>query len=259
MTARADIPFTNEHFARWCGSMTGQPYWYGTCCYRASESLLKNKARQYPKYYGNARRQRCREDIAAGAIVADCIGGCKGYAWTDGGQGIPAGGGGRVRSRYQSNGCPDKGANGMFSWAKARGMAWGTIDTLPEVPGLALWKDGHTGYYAGGGEAVEWRGFSFGCVKTKVADRPWTHWYALPFIDYGDAVPARVLCRGSVGADVRTLQVRLNAFGAGLAADGRYGAKTERAVREFQKWNGLKPDGRYGKETAEKLRDSYTQ
>ena len=49
--------------------MTGQPYWYGTCCYRASESLLKNKARQYPKYYGNARRQRCREDIAAGAIV----------------------------------------------------------------------------------------------------------------------------------------------------------------------------------------------
>ena len=33
-------------------------------------------------------------------------------------------------------------------------------------------------------------------------------------------MPARVLCRGSVGADVRTLQVRLNAFGAGLAADG---------------------------------------
>ena len=28
-------------------------------------------------------------------------------------------------------------------------MDWGTIDTLPEIPGLALYKDGHAGYYIG--------------------------------------------------------------------------------------------------------------
>ena len=39
-------------------------------------------------------------------------------------------------------------------------MDWGTIDTLPEIPGLALYKDGHARYYIGNGYAVEWQGFS---------------------------------------------------------------------------------------------------
>ena len=47
-------------------------------------------------------------------------------------------------------------------------MDWGTIDTLPEIVGLALFMDGHIGYYVGGGYAVEWRGFNYGCVKTVV-------------------------------------------------------------------------------------------
>ena len=38
--------------------------------------------------------------------------------------------------------------------------------------------------------AVEWRGFNYGCVRTRVKDRPWTHWYKLPFIDYGTGVIA---------------------------------------------------------------------
>lgn len=36
--------------------------------------------------------------------------------------------------------------------------------------------------------AVEWRGFNYGCVRTRVKDRPWTHWYKLPFIDYSAGV-----------------------------------------------------------------------
>src|SRR5699024_11626445 len=43
------------------------------------------------------------------------------------------------------------------------------------------------GVYIGGGYAVEERSFSYGCVKTRVKDRSWTHWYFLPFIDYGEA------------------------------------------------------------------------
>ena len=35
----------------------------------------------------------------------------------------------------------------MISWAKSKGADWGTIDTLPEIPGLALYKDGHAGYH----------------------------------------------------------------------------------------------------------------
>lgn len=178
MADRINTPFTNEHFADWCQKMVGQPYWYGTCVYKATNSLLSRKSNQYPSHYGSSRTSRYKQDIANKAVVSDCIGGCKGYAWTNGGQGVleAIGTDKAITSKYGSNGCPDKGANSMFSWAKKKGMDWGTIDTLPEIPGLALYKDGHAGYYIGNGYAVEWQGFSWGCVKTQVKKRPWTHW-----------------------------------------------------------------------------------
>ena len=33
-------------------------------------------------------------------------------------------------SKYGSNGCPDKGATSMFTYAKNKGMDWGVIGTL---------------------------------------------------------------------------------------------------------------------------------
>ena len=187
--ARIDTPFTNEHFVAWCEKMLGQPYWYGSCAYKATAALLNRKSRQYPSHYGSARTARYQQDIRNRAVVCDCIGGLKGYCWTGGGQSAleAIGTDKAVASRYGANGCPDKGANGMFRYAKSKGMAWGTIDTLPDVIGLALYRDGHVGYAVGGGYAVEWRGFAYGCVKTRIAERDWTHWYQIPFLDYGSA------------------------------------------------------------------------
>ena len=248
MSLRIDTPFTGEHFAAWCEKMAGHPYWYGTCGYRATEALLKRKRSRYPKYYPRSMDTKFRRDIAAGEIVADCVGGCKGYAWTGGGEAILAAFGhtGRISQKYQANACPDKGADRMFAWAKKQGMPWGGIGTLPDVPGLCLHKKGHVGYTVGSGYAVEWRGTKCGCVRTRVADRPWTEWFALPFIDYGDAslpVPKRTLRRGSSGPEVMELQDLLNRHGATLAADGKFGKLTEAAVRAFQRNNGLKADG----------------
>ena len=31
MSERVHTPMTTEHFAAFCRSMVGQPYWYGTC------------------------------------------------------------------------------------------------------------------------------------------------------------------------------------------------------------------------------------
>lgn len=188
MSERINTPFTHEHFAAWCQKMVGQPYWYGTCVYKCTENLLSRKAEQYPTHYKDSRTARYMEDIAEKKVCADCIGGAKGYAWTNGGVGVldAIGTDRAISSKYSSNGCPDKSANGMFTYAKGKGCAWGTIDTLPEIAGLALHKDGHVGYYIGSGYAVEWKGFSYGCVKTKVEGRGWTHWYKLPFIDYND-------------------------------------------------------------------------
>ncbi len=186
MSGRKNTPFTNEHFAAFCLKMVGQPYWYGTCLYKCSESVLKSKTAQYPSHYTDSRTSRYKQDIQNKHVSADCIGGAKGYAWTGGGIGVleSIGTNKTFTSKYGSNGCPDKGANSMFSYAKSKGMANGVITTLPEIVGLALHMEGHVGFYVGNGYAVEWRGFSYGCVKTKVSERNWKYWYQLPFIQY---------------------------------------------------------------------------
>ena len=48
---------------------------------------------------------------------------------------------------------------------------------------------------------------------------------------------------------VRSLQYLLNAHGAGLAVDGLFGAKTDAAVRAFQRAHGLVVDGVVSQQT----------
>lgn len=272
MADRLNTPFTNEHFAAWCLRMVGQPYWYGTCGYKATKGLLTRKRNQYPSHYGSGRTARYQQDIAEKKVVADCIGGAKGYAWTGGGQAMldAIGTDGSVKNSYGANGCPDKGAGGMFTWAKSKGKAWGSIETIPEVAGLAVHKDGHVGYYVGDGYVVEWRGFNYGCVKTKLLDRSWLYWYELPFIDYGDAVKdaslapveltlgCRLLQKGMSGADVKELQEALIDLGYTLehSADGSFGSETHAAVKAFQKAQRLTQDGKYGDQTHAALMDA---
>ena len=157
MAERKDTPFTGEHFAAWCEKMVGQPYWYGSCVYKCTQSLLDRKAKQYPAHYTSGRMKRYKDDIAKKKVCADCVGGCKGYAWTNGGVGVleSIGTSKTFSSKYGAHGCPDKSANGMFSYVKSKGCAWGDISTLPEIPGIALRFDGHVGYYVGNGYAVE--------------------------------------------------------------------------------------------------------
>ena len=275
MPDRINTPFTNEHFTDWCLKMAEKksPYWYGCCVYKASASKLASKTAQYPDHYGSSRTARYKQDIANKQVVADCVGGCKGYAWTNGGQGVleAIGTDNTFTNKYASNSCPDQSANGMFSYCKKKGMEWGTINTLPEIVGLALFTDGHIGYYVGGGYAVEWRGFNYGCVKTRVKDRTWKHWAKLPFIDYGEGVAAqpavdaptaeytlgsRLLKKGLTGSDVKTLQELLNQLHIvtpALEVDGDFGSKTDAAVRSFQKKLRLKQDGLYGEDTHKAL------
>lgn len=58
-----------------------------------------------------------------------------------------------------------------------------------------------------------------------------------------------LLKRGAKGPDVRRLQERLNAHGAGVGVDGDFGPGTEQAVRQFQQAQGLDADGAVGPRT----------
>ena len=61
------------------------------------------------------------------------------------------------------------------------------------------------------------------------------------------------LRKGSKGESVKTLQTALNRAGANLAIDGSFGAKTQEAVKAFQRANGLTVDGVVGPATWAKL------
>lgn len=106
-----------------------------------------------------------------GGRTTDCVGLIKGYGWLS-----PE----TMTIDYGTHGMPDIGANQMYYSATESG----TIDTMPDIPGLAVWHDGHIGVYIGGGQVIEAMGTKYGVVKTELANRGWTHWLKIPYINY---------------------------------------------------------------------------
>lgn len=138
-------------------------------------------------------------------------------------------------------------------------------DGKPIKRGTAVFLKGsgekihHVGVYVGGGNVVEAKGTQYGVVMSKLSN--WDHWGEYKVVDYsaeeGDKPPMRtMLKKGMEGEDVLALQTRLIELGYDLGskgADGKFGAKTEEAVKKFQKANGLKDDGIAGPKTLETL------
>lgn len=77
---------------------------------------------------------------------------------------------------------------------------------------------------------------------------------ALSGIAYG-ALGDRLLGRGSKGPEVIELQKKLEQLGYVIGtADGKFGSKTEAAIRRFQKERGLRVDGLAGTQTIKELK-----
>lgn len=254
-----------SELAAWAVSAheNGWVYWYGTCGYACTESLLTRKARQYPAHYSSGRMARYRRDIAEGRVCADCIGLFKACAWDRDGDITTR------ESAYASNGHPDHGARTALSQCTVKG----DIDTIPEIPGLAVWtKTGaHIGVYVGGGDVVEARGFSYGVQRNRLRQRGFVTWGLYPYAEYtaeeialaesavksaasASAYTLPTLRKGDMGTPVQVLQWLLNERGhdAGTA-DGIFGAKTLTAVKAFQAENGLTADGAVGAKTWTRL------
>ena len=147
----------------------GWGYVWGTYGRVLTDDLLSAKLTQYPDNVGPY--EEFIRDNWLGQHTADCCGLIKGYGWLDTET---------MTFGYQINGMPDANANGLYYAAEVSG----TIDTIPEIPGLAVWRNGHIGVYIGGGEVIEAMGTRYGVVKTKLAERNFTHWLQVPGIDY---------------------------------------------------------------------------
>ena len=148
---------------------SGWGYVWGTYGQVLTPELFQYKLTQYPE--GVGQYADFIRNNWLGKHTADCVGLIKGYGWLNAET---------MEIEYGTNGMPDIGANQMYYNATRKG----TIDTIPEVPGLAVWKSGHIGVYIGDDQVIEAMGTKYGVVKTQLQGRGWTHWLEIPYINY---------------------------------------------------------------------------
>lgn len=163
----------NLDLAEWAkqAHKSGWGYVCGTYGTVLDESLLASKISQYPDEVGG-NEEFIRQNWL-GRRTADCIGLIKGYGWYNTES---------QSTEIGANGMPDIGADTMYANATEKG----TVDTIPEVPGLAVWHEGHIGVYIGNGEVIQAANTNDGVIQTKLEDTAWTHWLKVPYITYMD-------------------------------------------------------------------------
>ena len=199
---------------------------YKTCQYYNADGTPSGKYCGGCPYYPNNMR----------VLIDDCQGFVKQTA-------------GRVGITFTGGGATSMW-NGSTNWEKK-----GTRDTLPETLCCIFWQASdkktmsHIGWYIGGGMMIH----CSGTVKKEKLSAKVTHW-AIPR-GLSGTVPTTdkpTIRRGSSGEYVTLAQTLLIQRGYDLApygADGKFGAKTETAVKEFQRKNGLTADGIIGRNT----------
>lgn len=152
----------------------GWGYVWGTFGNILTESMLQYKLEQYPDI--GASEAFIREHWL-GRRTTDCVGLLKGYGWLN----VDT-----LTIDYNTNGMPDYTADQMYASAAEHGTDYGGMDSMPEIVGLGLWKQGHWGVYVGNGYAIEAMGTQYGVVRTKVEGRGWQGWCKIPYINYDE-------------------------------------------------------------------------
>ena len=144
-------------------------YVWGTYGRILTNNLWEAKLRQYPDELGQYESFVLMNWL--GRRTVDCVGLIKGYEWlnTETGEIL-----------YQSNGFHDWDANMIYRNAQVKG----DMSTMPETPGIGLWKEGHVGIYIGDGTVIEARGTLSGVVETTLNPSGWSGWFEVPGLVY---------------------------------------------------------------------------
>ena len=143
-------------------------YVYGTFGQVLTEALLQSKLKQYPDNV--AQYEKFIRQNWLGKRATDCVGLIKSYLWWS-------------ASGPVYNSKTDLSANGMYN----RAVEKGPINTIPEIPGICVWRNGHIGVYIGNGQVIEAKGTKYGVVQTPLTgagSNNWTHWLKCHLVDY---------------------------------------------------------------------------
>lgn len=220
---------TANELVKYAKAQLGKPYWYGAYGQAASKSVYDMYKSMYPKYY----KWDFTPEVV-GQKVHDCVGLIKGYLWCNDPQ--------DTKPKYDS--ANDRSANMTRDICAINGK----ISTIPEVPGMLVFMDGHVGVYIGNGEVIEARGHAYGVVKTKLADRPWKTWGRHPHIVY-EGIHLHRGIKSDAVKDLQEKLIKLKYDVGSSGVDGSYGGATTKAVMAFQRDNNLTANGVYDEAT----------
>lgn len=235
----------------WALSRVGCPYVYGGTGKACTVSYREARAAQYPQYADKIRKNcpRLHENAAS----------CKGCKWAE-----EDGTGKRCYDCAQLvRWCMDaigitmvSGANSQ--WTQTDWAQKGTVDNLPVDKLCIVYRedsDGkkhHTGIYLGDGTIVHAKGHDYGVMHEKLGDPRFTHW-GIPWGLYEEMKPMAPkypsLSKGASGAYVYIMQAAICLAGKTVTIDGKFGAKTEAALKEYQAAMGQNITGVCGSQT----------
>ena len=135
--------------------------------------LTANELKRLEKTFGShvTDKEEYIKSHWLGRRTSDCVGLIKGYGWYDETSGT---------IKYGTNGMKDVTADGMFNAAVEKGP----INTMPDIPGIAVWHQGHIGVYIGNGYVIHAANTYDGVIKTPITSSGWTHWLKVPYINY---------------------------------------------------------------------------
>ena len=135
--------------------------------------LTANELKRLKKTFGShvTDKEEYIKSHWLGRRTSDCVGLIKGYGWYDETSGT---------IKYGTNGMKDVTADGMFNAADEKGP----ISTMPDIPGIAVWHQGHIGVYIGNGYVIHAANTYDGVIKTPITSSGWTHWLKVPYINY---------------------------------------------------------------------------
>lgn len=157
----------------WCQEAVAKEWGYvwGTSGGILKKETLESLAELYPNNVGDEDHYDYIKDNYIGKRTADCAGLIKSYMWYDFETGTII---------YSGFDFADGNTEDIFS----RTIENGTMDTMPDIPGIGLYHEGHMGVYIGDGLVIEAMGTKYGVVQSNLSDGSWTNWFKIPGLDY---------------------------------------------------------------------------
>lgn len=145
-------------------------YVLGTCGWSFTSTLLEQKCRQLS--WNQQNRPFLEKYVDKGKKAFDCCGLIKAYLWDEG---------------YNEH--TDENEQMMYD----RAIEKGNISTMPEIPGILVFMQGHVGVYVGDGEVIESipsNVSGWGVQKHPLKGRGWTKWAKYKHIKYEETKKA---------------------------------------------------------------------